>query len=93
MKLSDALQKWSSAATCEEAKGKFVQTANDRPLTNQLRHCKDADLVVVACDHVPGQYAALVKVTPVEPKPHIAADGDAPLPQPPRRQPFYLFVG
>lgn len=93
MKLTEALQRWSDACTVEPASkdGKtLVANGNRRPLANQLRHCADADIAVVA-GAVPTGWSALVLVTPAEPKPH--ADSEAPLPQPPRRKPFHLFVG
>lgn len=93
MTLQEALQRWSDACTVEPAGKdgtKLVPSGNRRPLMNQLRHCAEADIAVVA-GVVPLGWSALVLVTPAEPKPH--ADSETPLPVPPRRKPFYLFVG
>lgn len=95
MNLDQALQRWSDACTAEVASkdGKsFAPSGNRRPLVQQLRHCKDAVLEVAECDKVPPGWSALVKVTPAEPKPHEPVDG-VPLPLPPRRKPYHLFVG
>ena len=96
MYLKTALQHWSDSCAAEPASkdgSKFAPADNRRPLSNALRHCPTAKLEVVKGASLPPGWAALVLVTPAEPKPHAATEGEAPPPTPPRRKPFHLFVG